>query len=164
MIRIREVLIAVIVGMGLGATALVAQPAGCDFCGNHFWYNEHIHGDELHSLYDNKQNHGGEWFPYNCGVDHRLCDEEGVNMALAEAADSLTGAAERSDWNPVRFARLLETLAERGIQAKETSVGLDLFARCQKQGYEIVEVMTVALSKPAQQRVRQATTPLIQGP
>lgn len=164
MIRKGVFLVAAILGMGLGATGVAAQPVGCDFCGNHFWYNEHIHGNELHSLYDNKQGHGGEWYPYNCGVDHRLCEDGGVHMALAEAEAELTEATESPDWSPVQVARLLESLAARGVTAKESSGGIEIAASCQQQGPETTQTRTVALSDPMQQRLREAMSPRIHGP
>lgn len=85
-------------------------------------------------------------------------------MALADAAASLTGAVEGSDWTSVRFARLLESLAESGIQTRVSEAGLELAASCSKKGAEDVIMRTVALSETARQRVRDAMTPVIQGP
>jgi len=162
MTRIGMVLIAAAFALGLGATGVVAQPVGCDFCGNHFWYNEHIHGNDMHRLYDNEQNHGGDWYPYYCGVDHRLCDK--IDMVLSDAAAAVTGAVEASDWTLLGFARLLESLAEDGIEATVSESGLALAASCIRSGTEDAEMTTVALPEIAWQLVRDAMNPVIQGP
>ena len=160
MSRIAMAFVTLILGLGVGVNALVAQPPGCYFCGNHFWYNEHVHGNELHSLYDNLQSHGGDWYPYYCGVDHRLCD---VTTVLAEAAASLTGVAEPADGNPIQVARLLESFAENGIRIEESEAGVEISASCQLEDAGSIETTTVVLSESALQRIRQAMTPVIRG-
>jgi hypothetical protein len=130
-----------------GTTVASAQPAGCYYCGNHWWYNEHIHGNDLHRLYDNAQNHGGEWYPYYCGNDHRECggleEPEGELLAHAIMVEELLAvAAEHRGMT----AELLERLSVNGVVAKLRGAGLTLLAECSAREGQTTRSISIPLS------------------
>jgi hypothetical protein len=118
----------------LAAAAVAVGPRmeiPCDFCGNHFVYDEHRHrtSGELEEWRENLEGHATtEWYPYQCDIEHAECDpSEDLVWEFAEQLDKVAAVA-----NPKAsdFKAVIQEATERGLKIIRAPVGITLLTTC----------------------------------